>query len=112
LRFWFTVAFKPVGWPGQGVKYPFHDHLFVYTATDQYTFAGGTFLIKFEASCNLTGIETWGTVAACSGNWQVNGGTGSYSRLRGTGTFTETQTLDFMGAGTGSITLLGAMHTD
>ena len=77
-------------------------------------FAGGTFLISFEASCNLTSIdfETWDTVAACAGNWQVNGGTGSYSRVKGAGTFTETQSLDFMGAGTGSITLLGKMHTN
>ena len=109
-----SVAFKPVGLPGQGVTYPFRDHLFVYNATDRYTFAGGTFLISFEASCNLTSIdfETWDTVAACAGNWQVNGGTGSYSRLKGTGTFTETQSLDSTGAGTGSITLLGKMHTD
>jgi len=109
-----SVAFKPVGWPGRGVQYPFHDHLFVYTATDRYTFAAGTFQIDFEASCNLASIdfETGASVASCSGNWRVNGGTGSYARLKGTGTFAETQNLDFTGAGTGSITLTGTMHTD
>jgi hypothetical protein len=106
-----SVAFKPVGW---AVKFPPHDHVFVYTATDEYTFGGGTFTINFEASCNLVSIdfETGDVVAACAGNWQVNGGTGTYSRVKGTGTFTETQELDFMGAGTGSITLVGKMHDD
>jgi hypothetical protein len=106
-----SVAFKPVGW---AVKFPPHEHLFVYTATDEYTFGGGTFRINFEASCNLVSIdfETGDVVAACAGNWQVNGGTGTYSRVKGTGTFTETQELDFMGAGTGSITLVGKMHDD
>ncbi len=104
-----SVAFKPVAFPGRGVPYPFPDHVFVYTATDQYTFAGGTFQIKFEASCNLTSVdfETGASVMACAGNWQVNGGTDSYARLKGTGTFTETQNLDYAGAGTGSITLTG-----
>jgi hypothetical protein len=106
-----SVAFKPVGW---AVKLPLHDHLFVYTATDEYTFSGGTFRISFEASCTLTSIdfETGDTVGACSGNWKVNGGTGDYSRLKGTGTFTETQNLNYLGVGTGSITLLGTMHVD
>jgi hypothetical protein len=109
-----SVAFKPVGWPGRGVPYPFHDHLFVYTATDEYTFAGGTFEINFEASCNLASIdfETGASVMDCAGNWQVNGGTDSYTRLKGTGTFIESQNLDSAGAGTGSITLTGGMHTD
>jgi hypothetical protein len=106
-----SVDFKPVGW---AVRLPLHDHLFVYTATDQYTFVGGTFLIKFEASCTLTSIDfqTGDTVSACAGNWQVNGGTGDYSRLKGFGTFQETQYLDAQSAGTGSITLLGTMHID
>ena len=61
-----SVAFKPVGW---AVKFPFHDHLFVYTAMDEYTFSGGTFRINFEASCILTSIDfdTGDTVGACSG---------------------------------------------
>jgi hypothetical protein len=108
-----SVGFKPVGWPGKGVEYPAQDHVFVYTATDEYTFASGTFRIKFEASCNLTiNFDTGDTVAACAGNCQVNGGTGDYSRLKGTGTFTESQSLNYIGAGTGFITLTGKMHTD
>jgi hypothetical protein len=61
--------------------------LFVYTAADEYTFSGGTFLINFEASCSLTSIdfETRDTGGACSGNWRVNSGTGDYERLKGTG---------------------------
>jgi hypothetical protein len=97
-----------------GGQAPLHDHLFVYTATDEYTFAGGSFRVNFEASCTLTSIdfETGNTVAACAGNWRVNGGTGTYSRLKGTGTFTETQQQTFMGTGTGFITLVGGMHAD
>ena len=57
-------------------------------------------------------FDTGDTVGACSGNWQVNGGTGDYRRLKGTGTFTETQNLNSQSVGTGSITLLGTMHTD
>jgi hypothetical protein len=70
-----SVAFKPVGW---AVKFPPQDHVFVYTATDEYTFAGGSFRINFEASCNLVSFdfETGDLVAACSGNWQLNGGSG------------------------------------
>ena len=49
---------------------------------------------------------------ARAGNWKVNGGSGDYSRLKGTGTFTETQNLNYLGVGTDSITLLGTMHTD
>jgi len=106
-----SVAFKPVGW---AVKFPLHDHLFVYSATDEYTFSGGTFRINFEGSCTLTSIDfdTGDTVGACSGNWGVNGGTGDYRRLKGTGTFTETQSLNYQGVGSGSITLVGTMHTD
>lgn len=106
-----SVAFKPVGF---AVKFPPQHHVFVYTAEDEYTFAGGSFRIKFEASCNLVSIdfENGRMVAACAGNWQVNGGTGTYSRLKSTGTFTEIQELDFSFAGTGSITLVGTMHSD
>jgi hypothetical protein len=42
----------------------------------------------------------------------VNGGTGDYTRLKGAGTFTETQNLNYLGVSTGSITLVGTMHTD
>jgi hypothetical protein len=106
-----SVGFKPVAF---AVKFPPRDHLFVYTAEDEYTLAGGSFRIEFEASCNLVSIdfENGQTVADCAGNWQVNGGTGIYSRLKGTGTFTETQELDLSFAGTGSITLVGKMHID
>jgi hypothetical protein len=109
-----SVAFKPVGFPGRGVTPPFPDHLFVYTATDMYTFGAGTFLIRFEASCNIVSFdfETGASVGACAGNWRVNGGTGAYSRLKGTGTFTEIQELDATGAGSGSVDLTGRMHID
>jgi hypothetical protein len=106
-----SVDFKPVG---STPLFPQRDHFFVYTAQDQYTFAGGTFLIDFEASCNVVSVdfETGQAVMACVGNWRVNGGTGSYSRLKGTGTFTEIQELDFSFVGTGYITLVGTMHVD
>ena len=42
----------------------------------------------------------------------MNGGTGDYRRLKGTGMFTETQNQNSQSVGTGSITLLGTMHTD
>src|SRR4029453_3055521 len=50
-----SVAFRPVGW---AVRLPLHDHLFVYTATDEYTFSGGTFLITLQARCTLTRVDT------------------------------------------------------
>jgi hypothetical protein len=104
-----SVAFKPVGWS------PSPDHLFVYTATDQYTFGGGTFRIHFEASCRVVSFDEVeeDVTQACAGNWRVNGGTGEYGRLKGTGTFTETQDLSSsLGVGTGLITLVGNMHVD
>ena len=106
-----SVAFKPVGW---AVTLPPQDHLFVYTATDRYTFGSGSFLIDFEASCNVVSVdfESGDLVLGCAGNWQVNGGAGGYARLKGTGTFTETQELDDLGEGTGAITLTGAMHIE
>jgi hypothetical protein len=107
-----SVDFKPVGFPGVGEKYPFRDHLFVYKALDEYTFAGGTFRIAFEASCNLTSYNpiTGDSISSCAGNWRVNGGTGAYDGLKGNGRFTEIQELDYEGAGTGFITLIGAMQ--
>jgi hypothetical protein len=102
-----SVAFKPVGWS------PSPDHVFVYRATDRYTFGGGTFLINFEASCKVVGFDEveQEVTLACAGNWRVNGGTGEYGRLKGTGTFIETQQL-IEGVGTGFITLVGKMHVD
>ncbi|HZD86710.1 MAG TPA: hypothetical protein VE088_01730 [Gaiellaceae bacterium] len=109
-----SVDFRWFGFPGRGKPFPFQDHLFVYTAHDRYTFPGGTFLIGFEAKCNLD--PAFAVVSPfhyqCAGNWQVNGGTGDYATVRGTGTFAETQTLDETSAGTGFITLTGGMHID
>jgi hypothetical protein len=111
-----TGALQSVGFDPHGfaVKFPPQDHVFVYTAEDHYTFAGGTFNINFQASCNIVSFDeqTGDFVNLCAGNWQVNGGTGSYSRLKGAGTFIETQELDFQFAGTGFITLVGGMHVD
>jgi hypothetical protein len=107
-----SVAFKPVGFP---MKFPSPDHIFVYTATDEYTFGDDTFLISFEASCNFVGFDVGEgrVILACAGNWRANGGTGDYDRLKGTGTFAETQELDpYTGAGEGFITLVGNMHVD
>jgi hypothetical protein len=44
----------------------------------------------------------------------VNGGTGDYARLRGTGTFIELQEIDDPVAfsGTGTFTGVGKMHID
>ncbi len=104
-----SVAFRPVGF-----SFTSPDHIFVYTATDLYTVEDGSFSVTFEASCKLLAFdpETGAVELACAGNWQVNGGTERYTRLKGTGTFTERQDLDGTLAGTGTITLTGTMHTD
>lgn len=102
-----SQSFSPVGFPH---TFP-PPHLFEYTAVDQYTFAGGSFLITFQASCTLAGFDPAGHVFVdCAGNWRVNGGTGDYALLRGTGKFTEQQVLDDQGAGTGTVSETGIMN--
>lgn len=102
-----SQSFSPVGFPH---TFP-PPHLFEYTAVDQYTFAGGSFLITFQASCTLAGFDLAGHVFVdCAGNWRVNGGTGDYALLRGTGKFTEQQVLDDQGAGTGTVSETGIMN--
>jgi len=105
-----SVSFKPVGFPH---TFPPRDHIFEYTAVDQYTFSGGTFLITFQASCNVVGFDpdTGHVFNACAGNWRVNGGTGDYLLLKGTGKFTEQQAFDSQGAGTGTVTEVGQMQS-
>jgi hypothetical protein len=105
-----SVSFSPVGSPH---TFPPRDHIFEYTAVDQYTFGGGSFLITFQASCNVVGFDpaTGQVFVACAGNWRVNGGTGDYLLLRGTGTFTELQEFGDQGTGTGTVTEVGMMHT-
>lgn len=107
-----SLDFKPVGWPGVGEPYPFRNHFFVYTALDEYTFAAGSFSVSFEARCNLTSFNplTGDSISSCTGNWRVNGGTGAYEGLKGSGAFTEIQFLDYQQAGTGFITLVGKMQ--
>ena len=91
-------------------------HLFVYTAVDQYTFAGGSFLITFQATCTIVAADPFPgpQTIACDGNWRVNGGTGDYVVLKGTGTFTELQEIDdpVVFSGTGTVTEVGKMHID
>lgn len=91
-------------------------HLFKYTAVDRYTFAGGSFLITFQATCTLVASNpvTGHQTIACGGNWRVNGGTGDYVVLRGTGTFSELQEIadPVAFSGTGTVTEVGKMHTD
>src|SRR5262245_3159044 len=103
-----SQGFSPVGFPP---TFP-PPHLFEYTAVDRYTFGGGSFLITFQASCRLVGFDPVSGIvfAACAGNWRVNGGTGDYVSLKGTGTFTEQQALDASFAGTGTVTEVGRMN--
>src|SRR5215218_1297613 len=90
--------------------------LFKYTAVDEYTFAGGAFLITFQATCTLVAVDAFSghQTIACDGNWRVNGGTGDYLMLRGTGTFIELQEIDdpVVFSGTGTVTEVGKMHID
>jgi hypothetical protein len=103
-----SVSFSPVGFPR---TFP-PPHRFAYTAVDQYTFEGGSFLITFQASCKLVSFDpnTGQVSTACAGNWRVNGGTGDYTLLKGIGTFTEQQKFGDDGAGTGTVTEVGTMH--
>ena len=108
-----SQSFTPVGFD-RSRNFP-PPHFFEYTAVDKYTFAGGSFLITFQASCGFAGFDpvTNHFFVACSGNWRVNGGTGDYTLLKGTGTFTEQQDFDNNnpGAGTGTVTELGLMQS-
>jgi hypothetical protein len=103
-----SVSFSPVGSPRGPFPPP---HFFVYTAVDHYTFAGGSFLITFQASCKFAGFDPVTNLVsvACAGNWRVNGGTGDYALLKGTGTFTELQQLADDLSGTGTVTEVGMM---
>jgi hypothetical protein len=108
-----SQSFSPVGFDrSHNVPPP---HLFEYKAVDQYTFDGGSFLITFQASCSFLSFNpvTNEVTVACAGNWRVNGGTGTYALLKGTGTFTEQQVLDATGtgAGTGTVTEVGMMQS-
>jgi opacity protein-like surface antigen len=104
-----SQSFSPVGGPH---TFP-PPHVFEYTAVDQYTFDDGSFLITFQAACYLVSFDpdTGDIVLHCSGNWRVNGGTGDYALLKGTGKFTEQQVLDGTGAGTGTVTEVGKMQS-
>jgi len=107
-----SQSFMPVGFD-RSHNFP-PPHLFQYTAVDQYTFAGGSFLITFQARCDFAGYDpaTNHFFLACSGNWRVNGGTGAYVLLKGTGTFTEQQDYDNnTGAGIGTVTEVGLMQS-
>lgn len=108
-----SQSFTPVGFD-RSRNFP-PPHFFEYTAVDKYTFDGGSFLITFQASCGFAGFDsvTNHFFVACSGNWRVNGGTGVYTLLKGTGTFTEQQDFDNNnpGAGTGTVTELGRMQS-
>ena len=105
-----SVSYKPAGF-----SITSRDHVNVYTASDLYTTSVGSFLVSFEGSCALLSIDFGSGDAAltCDGNWQVNGGTGDYARLKGTGTFSELQEININnGTGDGEVTLIGQMHTD
>jgi hypothetical protein len=105
-----SVSYKPGGF-----SIPSKDHFNVFTATDQYTTSFGSFLVAFEGSCAVLEIDldTLDATLACAGNWQVNGGTGDYARLKGTGTFDEVQNINLLDlTGDGTLELSGQMHTD
>jgi len=105
-----SVSFRPVGSPRGPFPPP---HFFEYTAVDHYTFDGGSFLITFQAACKFADFDpvTNQVSVACAGNWRVNGGTGDYALLKGTGKFTELQQLADDLSGTGSVTEVWTMMT-
>jgi hypothetical protein len=89
------------------------EHFIVFSAANLVTTDAGSFLVVFEASCQFITFdpETGDGTAVCSGNWQVNGGTGAYERLQGTGTFTEPETTNVNNnTGGGTNTLVGQLH--
>src|SRR5262249_57337757 len=47
-----SVSFRPVGFPH---TFPPRDHIFEYTAVDQYTFSGGALLVTILNSSNTGG---------------------------------------------------------
>jgi hypothetical protein len=90
-----------------------NDHFIVFKAGNLITTADGSFSIVFEASCQFTTFdpETGDATAVCSGNWQINGGTGAYERLQGTGSWNEPEATNvYANTGGGTNTLTGHVH--
>jgi hypothetical protein len=90
-----------------------NDHFIVFKAGNLITTADGSFEIVYEASCQLITFdpETGGATAICSGNWQIDGGTGAYDGLQGTGTWSEPETTNvYDNTGGGTDTLTGRVH--
>jgi hypothetical protein len=89
------------------------DHFIVFKAGNRVTTPDGSFAIVFEASCRFITFdpETGDATAVCSGNWQVNGGTGAYTGLQGTGNWNEPEMTNvYANTGGGTNTLTGRMH--
>jgi hypothetical protein len=89
------------------------EHFIVFSAANRVSTDAGSFLVVFEASCRFDTFDpaTGDGTAVCSGNWQVNGGTGAYERLQGTGTFTEPETTNvYNNTGGGTNTLVGRLQ--
>jgi hypothetical protein len=89
------------------------DHFIVFSAANLVTTGAGSFTIVFEASCQFDTFDpaTGDGTAVCAGNWLVNGGTGAYEQLQGTGTFAEPETTNvYNNTGGGTNTLVGRLH--
>jgi hypothetical protein len=89
------------------------DHFIVFKAANLVTTADGSFSIVFEASCRFTTFDpaTGDATAVCSGNWQINGGSGAYTRLQGDGTWTEPEATNvYSNTGGGTNSLTGRIH--
>jgi len=89
------------------------DHFIVFKAGNRVTTRDGSFAIVFEASCRFITFDpgTGDATAVCSGTWQVNAGTGSYTGLQGTGTWNEPEVTNvYANTGGGTNTLTGRVH--
>lgn len=90
-----------------------YDHFIVFKAGNLITTADGSFEIVFEASCQFITFDpdTGDATAICSGNWQINGGTGAYDGLQGTGSWNEPEATNvYENTGGGTNTLTGRVH--
>jgi hypothetical protein len=90
-----------------------HDHFIVFKAGNLIVTADGSFEIVFDGSCQFITFdpETGDATAICSGNWQINGGTGAYDGLQGTGSWNEPEATNvYFNTGGGTDTLTGRLH--
>jgi hypothetical protein len=68
--------------------------IFTFTASILVSTNDGTFTIALQGSIHFVSFVDPVETLALSGTWMVNGGTGAYATIHGTGTFDELETIN------------------